>query len=217
MRRVAHTRPARAGGRSGESGETLPEVLVAVVLMGVGFTALLTGIFASVRIADANSQRSQASVAVQVWAEQLLQPALPSPTPADPSKVPQIDYTTYIACATPADYQNLVAPSAVLPKGWTATVTDIRYLKAAVASGGKPTWTPSHAQCTGSAEYGTLLTVIDANGVSHQYHRDRGLQELTIEIDSGAGGKSRYTDTLVLVKRDPRCPGSYDNADLGPC
>lgn len=221
---LRHTRPAPCpsgpGSARHERGESLIEVLGTVVLMGLGFVALLNGIFTVVKISDINQQRTQGSIAVQAWAEALLQPAKEIPPVTISNQVPQIDFTTYEPCAIPGTYGAPSFSNGTLPRDWTATMT-IRYLVG--YSGTTPVWSSNVGDCytimfaPGHDGYTTA-----PNGVLMNYPRDMGMQELTLKVDSGArshGGATgeRVADTLTIIKRDQRCPGTFDNADLGPC
>ncbi len=66
-------------------------------------------------------------------------------------------------------------------------------------------WTTS---CTPTAE--------DTN--SGPLYRDGGMQEITLKVVT-APGHAQVTDSLVVYRRDSRCPTDkvYDNPDKGPC
>ena len=96
------------GGRSGnrrrdESGATLIEVLVAVVIMGIAFVVIVGGIGTAIIGSDLQRQRATADVALRTAAERI---------------VGEIPYTP---CATSADY----VPAAV--PGVEVTVTAVSY------------------------------------------------------------------------------------------
>ena len=213
-------RPSGATGQRSERGESLIEVLGTVVLMGLGFVALLNGIFTVVKISDINQERTRASIAVQAYAESLIQPALEIPAVTTPTQIPQVDFTTYIPCATTGAYGS--PPSGAIPVNssnqplFTATVTKVEYLTG--YSSGTPTWSANVNDCYSTFEYGHQLQTTDPAGNTVYYPRDKGLQRITVKLDSGARTHDdRVADTLTFVKRDQRCPGTFDNADLGPC
>lgn len=211
--RLAH--PRRRSSRRGapvraQAGETLLEVLVAIILMGIGFSAVFGGMYTSARIAQINQRNSKASIAAQAVAEGLLQPALPIPDPIPPGRT-EADYlSTYRPCATaagnPVDtYRDfgLGPPVGAIPPGWTWNVVEVRYLASIDPILTDPdVYTPdfsrSHAQCLSSG--------------------DLGLQELTIEVSNGELPEGpRVVEQLVIIKRDQRCPDTFENADRGPC
>ena len=64
--RLAHDRRhVRAPLARSSAGETLMEVLLAIVLMGIGFAAVLGGMFTSARIAQVNQRNTKAAQALQ--------------------------------------------------------------------------------------------------------------------------------------------------------
>jgi len=221
---LRHVRPTQCPsgprGPRRERGETLIEVLGTVVLMGIGFVALLNGIFTVVKISDLNQQRTKASIAVQSWAEALQQPALEIPPTTAASQVPQVDFTTYVPCATNGAYPAPSASSGSLPVGYTVSMT-VRYLTG--YSAGAPVWSSNVGDCYSimfASGHDGVTTAPDGSTV--YYPRDMGMQEITLKVDSGTrthGGAAgeQVTDSLTFIKRDQRCPGTFDNADLGPC
>ncbi len=200
---LAHRRSPQApvDARRGEAGETLIEILTTVVVMGLGFTALLGGIFGAVKVAQSNQDKTKASITVQAWAEGLQQPANAIPAVTSPGAIPQ-DYTTYRACAGPATYGVPQSSSGALPAGYSARVVKVELFSG--YSGGKAQFNQTQAACYANPLY------------SQRVSRDGGLQQITIEVASPAGS-GQAVDTLVIVKRDQRCPQTFDNADLGPC
>ena len=76
---------ARRGNRSPESGELLIELLVTVVILGVGMVAVLGTIWTSIRVADYHKKTVNADVVVRNFAEVMQQTS---------------DTYAYIPCAT---------------------------------------------------------------------------------------------------------------------
>ena len=195
-----HVQRGGAGARRGfasERGETLPEMLVSVILMGFAFEVVLTAIIASVNISTVNSDRTQASITVQAWAENLQQPARYRP-PGSP--YPPNAYTTYVECANPGSYSTPNVGMNEIPATFSASITLIRPLAADIASGSSPSWG------AGSSTYGTPSCTTD-----------RGLQLITLRVESPTHDVGKTVDSLTIVKRDQRCPTTFDNPDLGPC
>jgi Tfp pilus assembly protein PilV len=86
-------------------GETLTELLVTVVILGIA-TAGLTGALLTVgKVSQMHRQQVLAQAAVRAWAE-------------------QVSVAPYTGCATAAAFP---APSPALPTGFTAAVTSVRY------------------------------------------------------------------------------------------
>ena len=184
-------------GFASERGETLPEMLVSVILMGFAFEVVLTAIIASVNISTVNADRTQASISVQAWAESLQQPALYRP-PGSP--YPPNAYSTYLDCANPGSYSTPSSGAGEIPANFTASIASIRALSADITNGSSPSW-------------GTASTTIGTPSCS----TDRGLQLITLRVESPTRDVGKTVDALTVVKRDQRCPTTFDNADLGPC
>jgi len=197
---IAHVRPAsavRPAGRRRERGETLIEMLATVLLMGIGFSAILGGLFTVSSTATTNQRRTMVSNSLQTWAEFLEQPVGVIPSVTSPGYSPY----TYVDCAILGAGGQYVVPSGLVPSGWTATMK-VRYLTGFSGSG-----------ATKTANYQP-----DRNTCFTQPGGDKGIQEITLTIDTG-GTNHRVVDTLVIIKRNAKCPSpaGYSNADLGPC
>lgn len=227
----SHVRARRAdrlasGRAASERGETLIEIMFTVVMLGTGFVVILSAIFTATNISDRNQQRTKASISVQAFAESLLQPAFPPPASPPGNYFPQVSYNYQPCAAWSGAYGVVDTGSGLLPQGYTATITKIRYVT--VDGTGKPIYNSNGPVFTNAAWneatstgycYGNAYrskTVKDISGNPQPMFIDGGLQEITVRIDSGPRN-DRVIDTLVVVKRDQRCPGTYDNADLGPC
>ncbi|MBX3286264.1 MAG: hypothetical protein KF703_13025 [Actinobacteria bacterium] len=191
-----------------------------VVLLGTGFVAILSAIFTSTNISDKNQQRTRASIAVQAQAEALLQPAIDPPANPPPSYYPQQSYTYKPCAAWSGAYDLIQSSSGLLPTGYTATITKIRYFTGTFNASGpvftNASWDEGTATSYCYGNYYTSKRVKTISGGEDTIWVDRGMQEITVRLDSGPR-RDRVIDTLVIVKRDQRCPGTYDNADLGPC
>jgi Tfp pilus assembly protein PilV len=88
-----------------DRGETLLELLVALVIMGIAVVAIVGGLASSILISDVHRRQAQTGVVVRDYAE-ALQAAITA------------DQANYIACAGPASY----APSAAAVAGTGFTV-----------------------------------------------------------------------------------------------
>jgi hypothetical protein len=189
------------------------EVLLAIVLMALGFTAILGGMFTSARVAQVNQRNTKAGLALQSLAEAIVQPALAN----KPS--------TYIPCAgfdgdpsdvTGDEYKDAMqntppAAGELVQQGWTWRVSKIRYL-----AGFQPISSaePDIRRPTYRSQQSCRDLLPSNNG------RDEGLQEITIELTTPTSwaDEQQITRQIVVTKRDRGCPPyPFVNADTGPC
>lgn len=222
--RLAHVvRPtSRLDGRArSQVGETLIEVLVAITLMGIGFAAIIGGIYTSVNIAERNQRYTRASIYLQAFAENVLQPAK-TPTGTSDAAI-SAAASLYIPCADdyPAavdTYQDAgigAAPDTRPGPAWTARIVKVEYLtgfESSLPGLQAPKWTDNRADCLSLPSYSTPPP--------GDVPRDKGLQRLTLAVTNGDPSPDRpVKDSVVIIKRDRRCPpaSAYSNADLGPC
>ncbi|MCU1370377.1 MAG: hypothetical protein JWO77_1571 [Ilumatobacteraceae bacterium] len=220
---LAHARrnASRAGARGrSQVGETLIEVLVAITLMGVGFTAIIGGIYTSVNIAETNQRYTRASIFLQAFAENVLQPAKTPPAGASAAAI-SAAASLYIPCADdyPAavdTYQDAgigAAPDSKPGPAWTARIIKVEYFKnfeQPLPNLQRPVWTEDRSYCQNLSSYNSPPP--------GDVPRDNGLQRLTLEVSNGDPAPDRpVKDTVVIIKRDRRCPNQYSSADLGPC
>jgi type II secretory pathway pseudopilin PulG len=98
-------------GEDRERGETLTELLVAVMIMGFAVVVLLGGLGTGIRMSDVHRKEVTASAQVRAFAE-----AIETAVAASPS--------AYVECATPATYAPLYSTGD--PK-YTAQVTAVHY------------------------------------------------------------------------------------------
>jgi hypothetical protein len=90
---------------SRDAGETLLELLVAVVILGTTVVAILGGILVIVESSTLHRRLAQSQHGLRSWAE-------------------QISAAPYVDCAAAASFG---LPSPALPSGFTPTVTAVRY------------------------------------------------------------------------------------------
>jgi prepilin-type N-terminal cleavage/methylation domain-containing protein len=122
-----------------ESGYTLTEVLVAVVILAVGVGALLAAMSSMILGSTVHSNLVTTDALTRAYAEQLLSSATQVPT-----------------CALPSDY-----PAATnVPVGYVARVTNVEY-----GDGLNPTgYNITRTQCTETASYeGVQRVTIEAH------------------------------------------------------
>lgn len=120
-------RKGRALGGA-ESGETLVEILMTIVIVGVSFVAILGAIFTLLRVSDYHAKTSTADVIVRNFAETMKQAG---------------GTAAYIPCTTagsevtypPAAWASTIAKY----PHYSADITNIRYISAYSATG-QPTW-----------------------------------------------------------------------------
>jgi Tfp pilus assembly protein PilV len=93
-----------------DSGETLIELLVAIVVIGIGVTALLGAWEIAVGSSSFNADQSKAQATLRSWAESI-------------SAVSDSGAYAYVPCASPAS----IPAASGLPTGFTAVVSGVRY------------------------------------------------------------------------------------------
>jgi type II secretory pathway pseudopilin PulG len=86
-------------------GETLVELLVTVVILGIATSGLSAALLATVNASNLHRQEALARHSLRAWAE-------------------QIGVGAYTACAAPSSF---AAPSPALPSGLTAAVASVSY------------------------------------------------------------------------------------------
>lgn len=138
-----HRRPAvhAAGPRvrrgwSAHGGETLIELLIAIVLMGVAFAAILNGMVGSARIAKNNQEATRANTLLSAVADRLLDPKEFPYRPCaaanngfGPANSGDTQWAGPAASAAPYGQDLSGGPVAPLrPTGWRVRIKDIRYL-----------------------------------------------------------------------------------------
>ncbi|HEY3608687.1 MAG TPA: type II secretion system protein [Pseudonocardiaceae bacterium] len=97
-------------GPMDDRGETLLEVLIAVVIMGIAIVAIIGGLVTSVMLSDVHRKQATAGSAVRDYAETIEQ---------------YVAANTYVACQSAANYTSLVAFTK--PNGYTPWVSRVQY------------------------------------------------------------------------------------------
>lgn len=218
-RGVMRRRALRAPGERGESGETLVELLVTIVLMAVAFTAVLAAFFTASLAASRAQERTRVSVMLQTWSEVVLAPKIAQTNP----NIAAGD--TYDPCQPPS---YLPPPRIRIRRGGTGDIgwtggTTVGSTTTWVTDGGAsgPNWTATmtvtylNQPTTGSGNwqappFSATCSQVNVSGVN----RDQGLMKVTLKVVTG--GSRPTIDGLVLYRRDARCP-TFNNPDQGPC
>jgi type II secretory pathway pseudopilin PulG len=160
-----------------DTGETLVELLVAVVVMGIAAAALVGGIATSITMSDIHHKQATAGTAVRDYAE-ALQNAIAT-------------NAKYTPCASASAY----AASAIgytAPAGYTAQV---------VAPNGVAYWEDATTSPTMSPGGFATTCPTKVNGVANN---DSGLQKISLQV---ASNDARATETLTIIIRKPCRPG----------
>src|ERR1700704_4476556 len=101
-------------------GETLLELLIAVMIMGVAVVALVGGIATSIRMSDIHRKQAEAGAYVRAYAEAIENAVARSPS-------------AYVACARPSMYPAF-SPLVGNPT-YTAEITAVRYWNGSSTAG----------------------------------------------------------------------------------
>lgn len=176
--------------RESEAGETLIEMLITVILMGVGATAILSSLLTSSATAHLNKQKTEMSVYLQRWAETTIAPQLNS-----------------AGTVIWRDCEIIPGPPALTNHpGWSTSI-EIEHLVTPVTDWNNPTFTPAPASCPTPGDPAlqqqllrVTLTVETAPG------RNQVVDSLVV-----------YKRNPTCPKYDATVTGSFENADLGPC
>jgi type II secretory pathway pseudopilin PulG len=99
---------------TGDRGETLIEILVAVMIMGIAVVVLIGGVGTAVRMSGIHRQQAKADAYVRAFAEALETAVANSPS-------------TYADCATTTTYGSVYTPPDAT---YTASVTAVAYWSA---------------------------------------------------------------------------------------
>jgi type II secretory pathway pseudopilin PulG len=176
--------PARLRRRSStpastEAGETLLEVMVAMMVLGISVVAILGAFIVATRTGTFNNQQSAADLVLRDFAETL--------KGRGPTTVGSASYdATYLPCETlgTGDGTGTNYPAYTPPApnaGYQATITKIEYLNG--YSGTSPVWRARDQGCP-------------AGG-------DQGLERLTLRATTPASvTDNTAVETTTIVKRN---------------
>lgn len=129
------------GAANDERGESLVEIMVAVVILGIAAVAMLSGLWMSVKASDQNRGEATGGAYVRSFAEAIQN---------------HIDTTGYAACGSAASaYQAVTVPN--LPSGYTKAVANVQ------------SWTGSAwGACTADGIQRVQLTVTSDGDTTHR-------------------------------------------------
>ena len=203
---------ARREQREVERGETLVELLVAIVLLGTIVVAVLGGFLSLTKVSDYNRQATQANLYSQTFAEQLKQPVggwdyIPSAKPGGPPPAVGVAGTPGVSGYPTFDAAKLPQNDGAV---WKAQIVEIEYLGSTTTNGAGRTIMTFNTSCTP-----TPATTTPVNTVPSLV-TDLGVQRIYVDVYSGSRARPAK-ETVVIIKRDQRCPTSFNNVDAGPC
>ena len=108
-----------------EAGESLVELLVAVVILGIAITALITGIGVGITSSSLHRHQADGNTALLAASE-------------------SIKANAHVTCAGTSDYSPTIVPP---PTGWTPTVQSVAYWDGTYTAAGDMNWASTKAQC----------------------------------------------------------------------
>lgn len=242
-RRHPVRRSEQASGRAlaSSAGETLIEVMISVVLMALAFSAILTGMIGSSRIARKNQELTRANVVLSAAADRLLEPTGTykyKPCAAANNGIASVnngDTDWQLPWASQVGYTP-IPEMPLLPAGWRVRIKDMRYLlgpdyrtPASSSSPGSPeSFVPNPDNVLvpkwsswGSAGFYKCFDLDSMVRPKGGIARDGGLQQIKLVVEKNDGSDPnsyQAIDEIIVTKRDQRCPpDNYANADRGPC
>lgn len=179
-----------------ESGETLIELLVTVMIMAIAVVAIIAGLIALVDSSDTTNKATRSSAVAQYYAEKLQQ------TIDDNSGT-----WAYVECASDGSNGNVVKQygpqqKGALPHidGYRADIKSVEIIKQPWNMSQPITWEKAKPNCAPGD--------------------DLGLQRIIIEVTPISPGRNSQTaEDIVVYKRNTTCPNdaAYENPDQGPC
>jgi len=113
-----------------ERGETLVELLLAIVILGLAGLAVLGGMGTSIIVSDAHRKETVSGAAVRAYAEQLQT---------------KVAASGYVSCAAPGSYASAAVGYAP-PAGYAASQTGVKYWNLATKAFGATCGTDSGVQ-----------------------------------------------------------------------
>ena len=105
-----------------DSGETLIEIVVSIVILGIAAVAIVGGMTIAIHVSDQHRKEATAGSYVRDFAEAI-------------DGYVNSSATAYQACSTLANAQSTYGSSYTAPSGYAGSITAIAYLTSAGASG----------------------------------------------------------------------------------
>jgi type II secretory pathway pseudopilin PulG len=142
-------RPERsAGARTGEEGETLVEIMAAVILMGTAVVAIMSGLYTAVVSSDLHRRQTRAASEVT-------------------NVVEALNRADYVPCTS--GVPNYAAALPALPSGYTLLPLVVEPLASASAT--DPSW---QTACPGEGDQGAQrITVVVSQGTGEREVQER--------------------------------------------
>ena len=99
---------------SADRGETLVELLVTIVIMGIAVAAIVGGLMTSIQMSDIHRKQATAGALARDYAEGL-------------DRYVAGSAAAYVACAVPSTYPLTLPAGVAAPGGFTPSITSVRY------------------------------------------------------------------------------------------
>lgn len=170
-----------------DAGETLLEILITIVILGIGVVALMGSLMMAVRGSGQVGGHTALQATMRSYADALTNVTDVAPSPSS-STNPQRQYVTCrLATAFPAP----AAVGVTLPSGMSISVTKVEYWYAATST------TPTPSASAGWRLAGSGGCTTSGTGI------DFGAQRVTLTGTQATGAGPAVTDTLTFVIRRP--------------
>jgi Tfp pilus assembly protein PilV len=163
-----------------ERGETLVEVLLTLLVMAIGLTAIVGALTGTIIASDAHRGMATSEVIVRDYGEAI--------------KTKAIQATSYGACPSTTD----LAPAFTPPNGWTAQVTQVELWVPDPANFPNGNWSAAGV-ATGCDEHFTTC----GNSIPAC---DAGLQRVTFTVRNSRTDYAKTTTTARVVVRRGNAP-----------
>lgn len=166
-----------------ERGETLLEIMITIVVMGVGMVAVVGALYTLIVGSDTHHGLAQGEVIVRDYGEAI--------------KTKAIGTSTFTAC--PGNPSTEVTPTGfTLPTGWSASIVSVEWWQPDPANFPNGTWTNSDAACQstfGTCNNANLPTLVPAC--------DSGIERVTFQVVNSRTDYAHATITSrVLIRRN---------------
>jgi Tfp pilus assembly protein PilV len=168
------------GRAADERGETLVEILLTLIVMAIGLTAIVGALTGSVIASDAHRGMATSEVIVRQYGEAI--------------KTKAIQATSYGACPTTTD----LAPQFTPPAGWTAQITQVELWVPDPANFPNGDWSAPDIATGCDRHFTTCGNPISAC--------DAGLQRVTFTVTNSRTDYAKTAATARVVVRRGDAP-----------